>query len=322
MMRSIPYSRWILILPLIPLLFISMMSLREVRLKIGDYYLKRRIYDQSTNWYKKAFRKEKLKINFGSSNYLNYAEILSKLKYVPIHEKEERHLKICQLLPFDQLTDVNLKSAFKNLSMGLDFSKIVIEGSNTYIVDWIGQKARVEGLASYQAEEPFEGTRSLMVEGLTGLTKIFGPPSALDLNEGSLAVWARLIHPKKTYSALVSVNDHSQIYIYHRGADGKFCLVYNNLPVDTGTTLATVTDSNWHHYTFTWKDSEQKFYIDSREVFSGKTPSSTDKTTTYYIAWVGTNDTEQWHGPIANFLTFDRALNANEVTAIYKFRGF
>jgi hypothetical protein len=37
----------------IPLLFLSIMSLRCVRLKIGDYYFNQGNFDQAANWYGK-----------------------------------------------------------------------------------------------------------------------------------------------------------------------------------------------------------------------------------------------------------------------------
>jgi hypothetical protein len=37
----------------IPLLFLSIRSLRSVRLKIGDYYFNQGKFDQAANWYGK-----------------------------------------------------------------------------------------------------------------------------------------------------------------------------------------------------------------------------------------------------------------------------
>ena len=56
------------------------LSLRSVRLKIGDYYYNHSNFDQATNWYEKILRKEKLKIDQGGGNCLIYNEVLSKLK--------------------------------------------------------------------------------------------------------------------------------------------------------------------------------------------------------------------------------------------------
>jgi len=42
-----------IILLLVPLLFLWLISLREVRLKIGDYYFGKGKFDQAANWYGK-----------------------------------------------------------------------------------------------------------------------------------------------------------------------------------------------------------------------------------------------------------------------------
>lgn len=53
-------SRIIIVL-LIPLVILTMMSLRPVRLTIGDYHFKQGKFYQAANWYEKVVRKEKLK---------------------------------------------------------------------------------------------------------------------------------------------------------------------------------------------------------------------------------------------------------------------
>ena len=293
-------------------------SLRPVRLKIGDYYFKQGKFDQAVIWYGKVVRKWKLKVNQDKNEYLRYKDDSAKLTSVLDRKKEANLLKVSQVLGLDQTKNYDLQNVLKNLLMGLDFSTMVTKGHKTYFIDWMGKKILVEGLVNI-VEGPWKGSKSLMVEGIDRLTRISGPPSGLNLSEGSLAVWARLIDPKKMYSALVSVNDHSQIYIYHQGASGSFHLLYNGLML--GATQVPIIDDKWHHYVFTWKNGEQKFYIDNREVFSSAAPCSTSQTTTFYIGWVGTSYQEQWHGPMAQFLTFDCSLAASEVTALYRFRA-
>ncbi len=58
------------------------LSLRPVRLKIGDYYFKQGKFDHAFNWYEKVVRKEKLKTNQDKSDRIEYEEDLSKLKSV------------------------------------------------------------------------------------------------------------------------------------------------------------------------------------------------------------------------------------------------
>ena len=294
------------------------LSFRSVRLKIGDYYFKQGKFDQAVIWYGKVVRKWKLKVNQDKNEYLRYKDDFAKLTSVLDRKKEANLLKVSQLLELDQIKNYDLQNALKNLLMGLDFSTMVTKGHKTYFIDWMGQKILVEGLVNI-VEGPWKGSKSLMVEGIGLLTRISGPSSGLNLSEGSLAVWARLIDPKKMYSALVSVNNHSQIYIYHQGASGSFHLLYNGLAL--GTSQVPIIDDKWHHYAFTWKNSDQKFYIDKREVFSSAALSSTSQTTTFCIGWVGTSYQEQWHGPMAQFLTFDRALAGREVSALYALRG-
>jgi hypothetical protein len=70
MNRSISNPWRLAILLLVPLLFLWLISLREVRFKIGDYNHNQGKFDQVVNWYGKVVRKEKLNIdqNKGISN--------------------------------------------------------------------------------------------------------------------------------------------------------------------------------------------------------------------------------------------------------------
>jgi tetratricopeptide (TPR) repeat protein len=216
--------------------------------------------------------------------------------------------------------EANVEIAMKNLIMGIDFSKILSEGGSTFAVAWNAQKAvKIEG-SVHVVDGPWEGSMALMVGGQANYTRIYGPPSTINLKEGSFAMWARLADPKKRYSDLVACYSKDTpriIYIYHQGVDGRFIVGYNHSP-QVGTSLISVTDDKWHHYAFTWKDGEQKFYIDGREVITGAAPASTVEIVTFAIGWLGVDDSEQWHGPFAEFTTFGRALNAREVMAMYR----
>jgi hypothetical protein len=253
---------------------------------------------------------------------------------------DEKTFEISQHLGFENVKDVTLKNAMKNLLMALDFSNIESEGNENcvvallaskvaienysnsetktnYLVGWIKEKLRIEG-AARQVDGPWKDSKALMIEGLPGLTKIFGPPSAVNSSEGSLAVWARLTNSGKTYSDLVNVP--GIIYIYHQG-NGKFIVNYNGAG---GSTDLAIKDDNWYHYVFTWKDRNQRFYINGLEALAGTVSGSTAASAgTFAIGWLGYGNAdkqEQWHGPLAKFLTFDRALTPTEVTALYRWR--
>jgi len=213
------------------------------------------------------------------------------------------------------------ENIFSDVLLYLDFSTSVTKGDRSYLVARSGQKVEVVGSARF-VDGPWKGSRAIMVEGTSNPTQIIGPPSALNLKQGSLSVWAQLSDPKKKYSALVSVNKHSSIYIYRKHSKANFCLLYDGAPVGTGLTSTVVSTPTWHHYVFTWKEGEQKFYIDGREVLSGDARASTAITVDFAIGWLGNDrNTEQWHGPLTQFLTFDRALTAKEVATLYRWRA-
>jgi len=81
----------------------------------------------------------------------------------------------------------------------------------------------------------------------------------------------------------------------------------------------TVTDDRWHHYIFTWKDWEQKFYIDGVEVLCGRVSACRRPTSLFAIGWLGrSKDNRQWHGPFAELLTFNRALTSKEAARLFQ----
>lgn len=82
------------------------LSLRPIRLKIGDYYFKEGQFDQAANWYEKVVRKEKFKIDEDRSDRLLYKQDLSKLKSALIPVMEGTLLKVSQLLSFGESKDL------------------------------------------------------------------------------------------------------------------------------------------------------------------------------------------------------------------------
>ncbi len=322
-----------------------MFSLRPIRLMIGDYYFGQSKFDQAAIWYEKVVRKERLKVDQGGATLLKYESDLTKFKSSLERLNDENLLAINHHLGTVKTIDVDLKSAIRNLLMDLDFSNTVNGGNENYVWAWIVQKIMIKNLFNNESDEnwryvlswtknklkiegparfedgPFENSKALVIEGSSSVTKIYGPTSAIDLREGTLTVWARLINPKKIYSDLVIVssgNGPRIINIYHHGADGKFIVFYNSL--SAGRTSISIEDNKWHHYAFTWKEHDQRFYIDGLQVFNGTESSSAAHPVMFAIGWLGVNDREHWHGPFCQFMTFDRSLTGREVTALYQWR--
>ena len=72
--------RRLVILLLVPLIFLWLISLREVRLKIGDYYYEQGNFDQAVNWYEKVVRKEALRPYQSRPDQTKYNKNIFKLK--------------------------------------------------------------------------------------------------------------------------------------------------------------------------------------------------------------------------------------------------
>ncbi|MFC1461396.1 LamG domain-containing protein [Verrucomicrobiota bacterium] len=206
------------------------------------------------------------------------------------------------------------QNAMRNVIMDLNLSELVTEGSRTYAISGTGRKASIEGPARL-VEGPAKGSRALVINETTRLT---GPVSGINLSEGSLAVWARLSDPVKTYSDLIRVNNDNDLYlyIYRQGDNGALIAFYNNVRI--GSAAVAVSDHQWHHYAFTWRHGEQKLYVDGCEQLAGHVPASSAETENLAIGWLGNRDGEQWSGAMAEFITFDRVLTPKEIMAIYR----
>jgi len=112
-MHSIPNTwRILILLFLIPLTLTWLLSLRPVRLKIGDYYYNQGNFDQAVNWYERLLREHGFKGAENRIDRLKYEEDLSKLKLALHRQMEERLLKVSQFLGFGQNKD--LKSLLKD----------------------------------------------------------------------------------------------------------------------------------------------------------------------------------------------------------------
>jgi tetratricopeptide (TPR) repeat protein len=79
-----------------------LLSLRPVRLKIGDYYFGQGKFNQMVNWYEKVARKEKLNVDPSS-----HREDLTKLKYSLMRVMEEKLLMAIKLLGFKETYSID-----------------------------------------------------------------------------------------------------------------------------------------------------------------------------------------------------------------------
>jgi tetratricopeptide (TPR) repeat protein len=86
------------------------LSLRLVRLKLGDYYSNQRKFDQAVNWYEKVVRKEGLRTKQGGINQVKYENDVSKLQSVLCQKIEKKLLLVSHYLGFGESRD--LKSLF------------------------------------------------------------------------------------------------------------------------------------------------------------------------------------------------------------------
>lgn len=220
--------------------------------------------------------------------------------------------------------EASLAAALGSLRSSWSFESLPATGDGAEIVARTGQgRARLEGAARL-VPGPFSGTQALWIEGMSRpMTRVLIPPDALRLQEGSLSVWARLADPTKTFSDLVAVHAGPppyssttfRLYIYHQ-ADGALMAGYNGKM--EGPSSISVADDQWHHYAATWKNGEQKLYIDGCDAVTGSAPADAQTASEIALGWIGyAQETEHWHGAMAELMTFDRALEDHEIAALY-----
>lgn len=110
------------------------LSLRSVRLAIGDYYYNRGKFNQAVNWYEKVVRKEKLRITQDASDYLRYEQDLSKLKCALIHIMETPLLQISNIFGFGK--DEDFKFLFSNPKLFLkDVGELIRDGHKEKLIE-------------------------------------------------------------------------------------------------------------------------------------------------------------------------------------------
>jgi hypothetical protein len=259
--------------------------------------------------------------NFDENDFLNFASQFgathlvmpaqSRYRLPLVYENRQYVVYRLEAYPSLELMRHQVETTLADAVLDLRFATFVNEEKGAYILARTGQQLKAEGSVQ-MADGPGAGSPALMVEDQTRLT---GPPAALDLSQGSLSVWARLALPAKRYSDLVKVNKNKDLYIYHQGEKGIFYVFYNG--VELGHTVPKGPDDRWHHYVFTWQEGEQKFYIDGIQMLSGQAPACSTSTELFAIGWLGTNDSEQWGGLMADLITFNRPLSSDEVAAFY-----
>ena len=238
-----------------------------------------------------------------------------KLTFVAARNSWQRVYIVDETLVRRQQTldEATIKNVIEAVTLRLDSAlTIETEADKTYLVARTGQKISVEG-PTYLAQGPHRGSQAWMVEETT---RLIGPPAAIALEQGSLAVWGRLTDPAKQYSDLVRINNNNDLYIYHQGGGG-FTVLYNG--INLGNSRSGVSDDRWHHYVFTWQEGKQAFYIDGFQALSAQVPASKADTDLFAIGWLGDGtDREQWGGLMANLVTFERPLSPDEVAALYR----
>jgi hypothetical protein len=240
---------------------------------------------------------------------------------IPEQWRIDLELKILAELSLDNHQDrALLLNIIPNIKMAMDFSRMIKKEDVNYALSGLtGQKAKIQGAATL-VDGPKKGSHALMISGKDDYDYTLVQCSPLEINtqEGSLAIWARLedsLNKDSCFIAVRSKNINKFIRICHEGSDGGLKVYYNDSEV--GKSNISIKDTNWHHYVFTWKNGEQRFYIDSQEVLSSAKEASHDIATRL---WIGSQPwgINQWHGAVASFFTFDRSLLKGEIDALYR----
>lgn len=158
------------------------------------------------------------------------------------------------------------------------------------------------------------GERALVVDPAT---RISIQPDVLNLEQGTLVVWARMTNLAKPYSDLVRVDNDNTMYVF-RSADGRIAAYYNGSALLDWPNPAMVVTDRWHQYVLTWENLLQRFYIDGRLALIGSARAARRQAATFALGWLGDGtDREQWGGSIAEIEVFDRPLTTQEVQLLH-----
>jgi|GEM_PF-4984424 len=216
--------------------------------------------------------------------------------------------------------------ALRDALIILDCQKIVEESRDKLILTKSGKKIKAEGPIRLE-NGPRPGMKAVFIEGMAPIkTHLFLPRESFRSAEGSFSVWAKLATPSKTYADLIAVHGGSppyssltfHIYIYHE-ASGRFMVSYNS-GSQAIPTSQTITDDGWHHYALTWRADAQQFYIDGKLALSIHRPADQSRIGLVSLGWIGypQGEEETWHGSMAEFISFRRALEPIEISAIFR----
>ncbi|MFC1975134.1 LamG-like jellyroll fold domain-containing protein [Chloroflexota bacterium] len=262
--------------------------------------------------------------NFRESDFLRFATefgathlVLPKfaettpLDLFQIYENKGYVVYSLEPYPYETtLQQFHLETALSDALLDLDFSNLTVENQETYALAKTWQTTNTVGPVQV-GEGPWVNSSALMVNETIGLTI---PSDGIDLSQGSLSFWLRVIEFEEGYRELICVNNETDLNIALQ-SDGRLLFRYN------GTNLATttaITDKEWHHYLFTWQDREQRFYMDGDLLASATEPASTAATELFAINRFKNSTGEQWRGLLAGLTTFNRPLTLAELTALYE----
>lgn len=188
-------------------------------------------------------------------------------------------------------------------------------GEETHLVSNTGYESVLE--PANLGEGPTAGSPALRVDETT---RLILPPSEIDLEQGTLSIWARLTDLNKEYATLVRLNNNQDLwlyrYTYDGGLGGHVVVYYNGSSL--GFSAWPITGDEWHHYVFTWQNGQQKLYIDGTPTMAAEAPASPAATQTLALGWLGDGEGMAWEGFLTNLTSFDRPLSEIEVGAFHQ----
>jgi tetratricopeptide (TPR) repeat protein len=264
---------------------------------------------------------------FSESDFLRFASefgathlTLPKDKYFKdrkfdlllVYENPSYVIYSLESYPYDSsLIQFHLETALVDTLFKPDFSRTTTERAEFQALAQTEQVVNMTG--SVRTEPgPWPNSSALLINETTNL---IGPSDGLDLSQGTLSVWLRFGAPPQQDINLVQVN-HGDDLAITRQLDGNVLLRYNG--VNLGTTSISITDNDWHHYLFTWRDGSQQFYIDGILTLAGTAPASGKTADLFTINGPESEGVSPWYGFLAELATFNRVLTEEEIAALSK----
>ena len=134
-------------------------------------------------------------------------------------------------------------------------------------------------------------------------------------------MWVKILASSGTSVIFFSINQAqstSQALHIGRRNTNKITFAFYGNDVDTNTT--TITDSNWHHYVFTYNkpDNARVIYIDGSADTTNTASGPLNVSSAEHIK-LGTNvnNNDDLNGSMYDFRIYSKALSATEVSSIY-----